>query len=257
MTLNFWQAIILGLVQGLTEFLPVSSSGHLVIAQSLLNINTEMMTFDVLVHVGTLVAVFVAFWGDIVALLKKPFCRFTGLLIIACIPAGLIGLFLDDLIGQLFGSLVAVACALILTGAFLLISDRQNGQGTIQNMTPLQALVVGLFQGLAVTPGLSRSGSTIFGALLCGIKRSEAAKFSFLVSIPVILGAALKEGYDLMTAQTVAFEWTYLLGAAVAALSGYLAIRVFLRLLEKRNMRFFSYYVWALAAFVLIRELFL
>lgn len=256
MTVKFWQAIILGLVQGLTEFLPVSSSGHLVIAQSLLGLNVEMMSFDIFVHVGTLVAVFVAFRKDIAQLLRHLWCRFTLMIIIACIPAGLMGLLLDDLFSRLFSSLIAVACALIVTGVLLLLSDRFNGQGEIKDMKAGQALVIGLFQGCAITPGLSRSGSTIFGALLCGLKRSEAAKFSFIVSIPVILGAALKEGYDLVTESSAVVDWTYFLGAAVAAVSGYFAIRVFLRLLEKRSMRYFSYYVWALALIILVSRIF-
>lgn len=256
MTLSAWQAVLLGLVQGLTEFLPVSSSGHLVIGQALLGIDADMLTFDIFVHVGTLVAVFVAFWPDIAALLRRPFCRFTALLVVACVPAGLVGFFLDDLISSLFSSLTVVACALLLTGVLLFISDRFNGSKTIEQMSFTDALVVGLFQGLAVTPGLSRSGSTIFGALIRGLTRAEAARFSFIVSIPVILGAAAKEAWDLASGSGIALEWTYLLGAAVAAISGYLAIRIFLSLLEQRTMRYFSYYVWAVAAIVLASQIF-
>ena len=255
MVLKAWQALLLGLVQGLTEFLPVSSSGHLVIAQSLLGINTEMLTFDIFAHVGTLVAVFVYFWSDIRALLKRPFCRFTALIIVGCIPAGIMGVLLDDLFERLFSSLAAVACALIVTGILLLLSDRFNGKGRIEDMSFGQALAVGCFQGLAITPGLSRSGSTIFGALLCGLERSEAARFSFLLSIPVILGAALLEGVDVVKSG-VPVSFSYFLGALVAAVSGYFAIRIFIKLLHKRNMRYFSYYVWAVAAVVLICCLF-
>ena len=165
------------------------------------------------------------------------------------------GVFLDDFFERLFSSLPAVACALIVTGVLLLISDRFNGKGRIENMGFGQALTIGCFQGLAITPGLSRSGSTIFGALLCGLERSEAARFSFLLSIPVILGAALLEGVDVIKSG-VPVSFSYLLGAAVAAVSGYIAIRIFIRLLHRRNMRYFSYYVWALAAVVLISCLF-
>ncbi|MBQ1342901.1 MAG: undecaprenyl-diphosphate phosphatase [Firmicutes bacterium] len=255
MVLKAWQALLLGLVQGFTEFLPVSSSGHLVIAQSLLGIKAEMLSFDIFVHVGTLVAVFVYFWSDIRELLKRPFCRFTALLLVGCIPAGLMGVLLDDLFERLFSSLAAVACALIVTGVLLYVSDRFNGKGRIENMSFPQALAIGCFQGLAITPGLSRSGSTIFGALLCGLERSEAARFSFLLSIPVILGAALLEGVDVIKSG-VPVSFSYFLGALVAAVSGYVAIRIFIRLLEHRNMRYFSYYVWALAAVVLIICLF-
>lgn len=250
------QAIILGLVQGLTEFLPVSSSGHLVIVQSLLNINGDMLVFDVFVHIGTLVAVFVVFWQDILGILKKPFCRFTGLILVGCIPAAVMGLLLEDVFSSLFNSITAVAVALIVTGILLLISDRFNGNKTIAQMKYSDALVVGLFQGCAITPGLSRSGSTIFGALLCGLRREDAAKFSFIVSIPVILGAALKSVLDIASESGPVIDIAYLIGAVVAAVSGYLAIRVFLRLLSKRNMRYFSYYVWLVAAAILISRIF-
>ena len=255
MVLKAWQALLLGLVQGLTEFLPVSSSGHLVIAQSLLGVKAEMMSFDVFVHVGTLVAVFVYFWSDIRELLKRPFCRFTALILVGCIPAAIMGVLLDDFFEDLFSSLPAVACALIVTGVLLYVSDRFNGKGTIEKMSFGQALIIGCFQGLAITPGLSRSGSTIFGALLCGLKREDAARYSFLLSIPVILGAALLEGVDVIKSG-VHISFSYLLGALVAAVSGYIAIRIFIELLHRRSMRYFSYYVWALAAVVLIVCLF-
>ena len=198
MDLSMWQAVLLGLIQGLTEFLPVSSSGHLVLGQALLNIDEHMLTFDVFVHVGTLLAVFVYFWQDIVSILKKPFCHFTALIVVGCIPAAIMGLVLDDIFTYLFSSVIAVACALIVTGVLLFFTDCFNGSKTLDDMTLPQALLVGFFQGCAIAPGLSRSGSTIFGSLLCGLKRSDAARFSFIVSIPVILGAALKESLDMV-----------------------------------------------------------
>lgn len=258
MIINAFEAVILGLVQGLTEFLPVSSSGHLVITQNIFGISGDVLVFDSFVHLGTLVAVFAAFWSDIVALLKKPFCRFTYLIILGTIPAALMGVFLDDFFTSLFSSLIAVAIALIITGILLMISDRFDGTKTINEMKYTDALVIGLFQGCAITPGLSRSGSTIFGALLCGLKRSEAARFSFILSIPIIMGAAAKQIYDSLstTTATSTIEWTYFLGAAVAALCGYAAIRIFLKLLEKKSMRYFSYYVWLVAAILLISRIF-
>ena len=251
-----WEAIVMGIVQGLTEFLPVSSSGHLVIIQTLLGFDSsEMIRFNIFVHVGTLLAVFVAFWGDIKALLLKPFQRLTLLLIIGTIPAALMGLFLNDIFAMLFGSLIAVGLALIITGLLLLISDRFNGTKSIDDMSLGAAAMVGIFQGLAITPGLSRSGSTIFGSLLAGLKREEAARFAFLLSIPIILGAGAYEALDLITADGMDWQWTYLLGALAAAACGYLAIRIFLRLLTKRNLRYFSYYCWTIAAIILISQL--
>lgn len=253
--LTAWQAILLGILQGLTEFLPVSSSGHLVIAQALLGIEAPMLTFDVFVHVGTLAAVFVAFWGDIKALLRHPLCKTTALLVIGTIPAGLMGLFLGDFFESMFSSLSAVAMALIFTGLLLRASDGLNGTRRLEEMEYSGALIVGLFQGIAIMPGLSRSGSTIFGSLLTGLRRDEAARFSFLLSIPIILAAAAKQLLDLSgKAGGMELQWTYFLGAAVAGICGYAAIRVFLRLLGKRRLHYFSYYCWGLAALVIISQ---
>ncbi len=253
--ISFWQAVILGLIQGLTEFLPVSSSGHLTIVQSFMQISGNMITFDIFVHLGTLVAVFVAFWSDIAALLRRPFCRFTVMIIAGTIPAAIMGFLLNDFFEMLFSSITAVCCALIVTGVLLWISDHFSGTKSVNDMTLKDALLVGIFQGIAITPGLSRSGSTIFGALLCGLKRSEAAKLSFILSIPVILGAAVKQLHDVAGDSAFVFQPSYIVGAIVAAVSGYLAIRIFLRLLARKSLRVFSYYVWALAIVVLILQI--
>jgi len=253
--LSAWEAILLGLLQGLTEFLPVSSSGHLVIAQHLLGIKQPMLTFDIAVHVGTLAAVITIFWRDVKYLLKNPLSKTMLLLVIATIPAVLAALLLGDFIESLFSSLATVAIALILTGILLFHSDKYRGQGRIEDMGYKKAIIVGLFQAAAIVPGLSRSGSTIFGALLGGLSRADAARFSFLLSIPIILGAAAKELLD-MGDGAFNLQWTYLLGAAVAALAGYAAIRVFLKLLEQKSLRYFSYYCWALATFVILFYLF-
>jgi len=255
--ISAWQAFILGVVQGLTEFLPVSSSGHLVIFQSLLGINEPAITFDVFLHVGTLLAVFVAFWSYIRYLIMHLLSKEFGLLVVATIPGALMGFFLEDFFTGLFASLIAVACALIITGILLFISDNFWGMRTIKQIGVKEALVIGIFQGLAIAPGLSRSGSTIFGALLCGLDRKEAARFSFIMSIPIILGAAAKSIWDMSEAGTFYFQWTYFFGAAIAAIFGYLAIKIFLKLLEKANLRIFSYYCWGVAVLIIIWQLFI
>jgi len=249
--LSAWEAVLLGLLQGLTEFLPVSSSGHLIIAQHLLGINEPMLTFDIAVHVGTLAAVISAFWQDVKSLLKNPLSKTMLLLIIGTVPAVLAALLFGDVIESMFSSLGVVAVALVLTGILLLFSDNFQGQGRLEDMSYGKALMVGLFQAAAIVPGLSRSGSTIFASLLGGLSRADAARFSFLLSIPVILGAAAKQLLDAGSGGIV-WHWTYLLGAAVAALAGYAAIRVFLKLLQQRNLRYFACYCWALAALATI-----
>ncbi len=254
--LSAWQAIILGLVQGLTEFLPVSSSGHLVIVQALFQIDQPMITFNVFVHLGTLVAVFAVFWDDIKRLIRNPLNKTVALLIVGTIPGALLGFFLNDIFEQLFSSLIAVAIALIITGIFLHISDRIDGKKEIADLSFKSALLIGLFQGLAISPGLSRSGSTIFGSILCGLKREEAARFSFLLSIPIILGAGAKQVLDMSGQGGLNLEWTFVLGALIAAISGYFAIKLFLKLLAKRNLRYFSYYCWFIALVLLLSGLF-
>ena len=253
--LSAWEAILLGLLQGLTEFLPISSSGHLVIAQHLLGIDEPMLTFDIAVHVGTLVAVITVFWHDVLSLLKKPLCKITLLLIIGTVPAVLAALLLGDQIDAMFSSLEVVAVALVVTGILLLSSDKLNGRGRLEDLSYKSALIVGLFQAAAVVPGLSRSGSTIFGSLLGGLNRADAARFSFLLSIPIILGAAAKELLDVGSG-AISLHWTYLLGAAVAAVAGYGAIRIFLKLLEKKRLRYFACYCWLLSALIMLSRLF-
>jgi undecaprenyl-diphosphatase len=157
------------------------------------------------------------------------------------------GFVLDDFFASLFASVTAVGFALLVTGFLLRISDNFHGQKRDREMSFADALIIGIFQGIAITPGISRSGSTIVGALLRGMNRKDAAAFSFLMSIPVILGAGLKELGDVYQ-ETGGFglEPSYFAGALVAAFSGYLAIKIFLRLVEKSKLRYFSYYCWAL-----------
>ena len=249
---SLWQAIILGIVQGLTEFLPVSSSGHLVIFQNLFGMTEPVIAFDAFLHLGTLVAVFIVFWGDIKELIRHPLSRFMALIIVGSIPVALMGFLLQDIFEALFSSLIAVSIALIVTGALMFVSDRFHGEKSIKELAFSRAIIIGIFQGLAITPGLSRSGSTIFGSLLCGIKRDEAAKFAFILSIPAILGAAGYQFLKIIGDNTFVFQWSYLAGLISAALVGYFAIKVFLEVLKRKNMRYFAYYCWLLAIIVLL-----
>lgn len=251
------QAIILGLVQGLTEFLPVSSSGHLVIFQHLLGMKEPPLTFDIMVHVGTLAAVFVVFWPDIVSIIKRPFSRLTLLIVVGCIPAGIMGVCLGPYFEQAFESLLVVGVGLLITGFLLVGSERvatkNLGLKDWSNTTIWDALLIGIMQGIAITPGISRSGSTIAGSLLRGLDREYAARFSFLLSIPVILGAAIMEVKDIPLSVFTGGDWVPLLiGPVVAAFSGYLAIKVVLRLLKRGRLSVFAYYCWVVGLITLI-----
>lgn len=251
------EAAVLGLIQGLTEFLPVSSSGHLVIFEHLLGVKQPGVTFEVAVHLGTLLSVLVAFWEDIWQLLRHPFCRLTYLIIIGTIPAGLLGYFLAPWFVQAFESLLVVGVGLLITGCFLMIGEKMATRNWFvkeaEAMSTGDALFVGVLQGLAITPGISRSGSTIAAGLFRGLDQEFAARFSFLLSIPVILGAGLLEAKDLVGAGLIIADATpYIIGIVTSAGFGYLAIRIVLNLVKRGRLSLFSYYCWAVGLMTLI-----
>lgn len=249
------EAVVLGMVQGLTEFLPVSSSGHLVIFQHLFAIKEPPLTFGVLVHLGTLVAVFAAFWSDIYQIVRRPFSRLTYLILVGIIPAGLAGYLLAPFFEKAFESMFVVGMGLIFTGLVLKLSEALSGRGwnlkEIEETRYRDALFIGIMQALAILPGVSRSGSTIAAGLIMGLNREFAAHFSFLLSIPVILGAAVFELKDIAPGQLPANYLPYIVGPLVAAIFGYLAIKLVLRLVNRGRLSVFSYYCWAVAAFAL------
>ena len=250
------QAIFLGIVQGLTEFLPVSSSGHLVIFQHIFGVEEGPLTFDVLVHLGTLVAVIIAFWDDVVAILRKPFSRMTYLIIIGCIPAALMGFYLEPLFTKAFESLLVVGIGLLITGFILKISDTVSRRTIffkeVKETTTWHALFIGLLQGIAIVPGISRSGSTIAGGLLAGLDREWAARYSFLLSIPVILGAGLVHIKRLVeTGVESAMVLPYIIGPVTACIFGYIAIRIVMKMVKDGRLVYFSYYCWTVGLLTL------
>lgn len=249
-----FQALILGIIQGITEFLPISSSGHLVIFQHIFGI-TAPLSIDVLLHLGTLVAVFIAFWDDIISILKKPFSRLTYLIIVGIIPAGLAGYLLEPLIAKAFESLLVVGLGLIFTGLVLkyseYLSNRYLNLKLVNETTYKDALFIGIIQALAIVPGISRSGSTIAAGLAAGLDREFAARFSFLLSIPVILGAGIFQLKDGLAINPGIGYMPYITGFVAAALFGYLAIRVVVNLVKEGKLSVFSYYCWTLAALTL------
>lgn len=255
--LGIFEAVLLGFIQGLTEFLPVSSSGHLVIFQHLLGIQEPPLTFDTLVHLGTLVPVFIVFWPDIARIFRKPFSRLPILIIVGCIPAALMGIWLEPVFEKAFESLLVVGIGLLITGGILLlaekltVSDSRNKNWS--TMTTWDAVLIGVMQGIAITPGISRSGSTIAGSLLRGLNREYAARFSFLLSIPVIMGAGVIQLKDLPPGAFSGVNWIpYLLGPAVAAVFGYVAIKVVLKFVKSGRLSVFSYYCWIVGLITLV-----
>lgn len=254
------RAAILGLVQGLTEFLPVSSSGHLVLAQKLLGLQEPELLFDVAVHVGTLFAVLLVFRADIRAMLRGLWARDEEarkgrrlLLLVAAgsVPTAIIGLLFKDYFEALFASILAVGCALLITG-FLLMATRlasRAGRG-LEQTGWARAFAVGIAQGLAITPGISRSGATISAGLLLGLERELAARFSFVLSVPAILGALALQIRHLDAQAQVPLA-PLLVGAAVAAASGYAALKLLLKLVKGGRLHWFAFYCWALGLLAL------
>jgi undecaprenyl-diphosphatase len=254
--MSILQAIFLGIVQGIAEFLPISSSGHLVVLQRVFGMEEPALTFDIILHLGTLVAIVIVFWQDIFAIIKNPFGKMTGLLIVGTLPVVIAGFFLRDVIENYLRSGLVLALAFTLTGALLVMADKFTwGRKEERDITYLDALVVGCLQALALPPGISRSGTTITGALARGINREAAAKFSFMLAMIAIAGAGTLEAFLLITREGEGADIgiaPMIVGFIVSAVVGYLAIKLLLRLIKACKLRYFSYYVWVLAGLILL-----
>ncbi|HHM01704.1 MAG TPA: undecaprenyl-diphosphatase UppP [Caldithrix abyssi] len=256
------KAIVLGLVQGLTEFLPVSSSGHLVIFSEILNFHETGIAFEVFVHFGTLLATLAAFRYELTRMLAAPYAvwvkkstdaelkeylRWDIYVIVASIPAAFIGLLFKDQIEAVFDSLLFVFIMLIFTGTIMVVTPYLKDRGTALN--GWRSFVIGIAQAFAILPGVSRSGSTIFTGLLMGIDRDKVARFSFIMSLPAVFGAALLKLRDIMgTELSDAQVLNYIIGTLVAFISGYYAIKWLLDIVKKGKLQWFGYYCYALAA---------
>lgn len=273
--MSLLSSILLGVIQGITEFLPISSSGHLAIAEHLLNISADVPDFfDVLLHLGTLVAVFVAYWADIRDMIVEffrgvgdlahhstptpppPARRMIVLIIVGTLPLFVV-LPVKDLVEGLADNMYFVAAALLVTGCLLFASDRvKKGRKTERSATLLDALLVGVGQAVATCPGISRSGTTITAGCFVGFERRFAVRFSFLMSIPAILGANI---LSLKDAAEAGILWAdvpvYLVGVAVSAVVGYACIRLLKMIAEKGRFGFFAYYCWAAGALTLLLTL--
>jgi len=263
--MNILQAAILGLVQGLAEFLPISSSGHLILARAVMGISDEAAAtgvftmLDVLLHAGTLVAVLVVFWKDWWAILKNPFKSKTLLLLfIASLPALLTVVLLGDILDSFFSGWF-MGVSFLITAVFMLIAETVSNRSRKWAERPgfKHAVCMGVMQAIALLPGVSRSGSTLMGGVTSGLNRKSAAKFAFMMSAPAILGSlvfegkeAIEKGYlsDLALVPTI-------VGVVVAAISGYLAIRFMLRLINKVSLNWFALYVALLGLVYLVLQL--
>lgn len=279
-------AIILGIIQGIAEFLPISSSGHLAIFSQLLGADfDDSLLFDVLLHVGTLVAVFIVFYKDIAELIvegfgiirdlftKKilansiirkqpiintPYRRFVMLVIVASIPTAILGLAFKDLIEQASNTLLIPGVALLITATLLMVTQNLKiGKKDASNMTFKDTLFIGTIQGFATFPGISRSGATITAGLFCGLDKEYATKFSFIMSIPAILGAALLEVKDVEFSQIEgSLLGTYIAGMIAAAVVGFICIKVLIVILNKNKLHYFSYYCYGMGIVAIVGSFF-
>ena len=272
--MSIWNAIILGLVQGVAEFLPISSSGHLSIINNLFGLSTTEgghLFFDVLLHLGTLASICIVYWQDIVEMFfevlgfinigpmggerreRYPAARLFFMIVVATLPLLLI-LPINDMIETLYYNNVFIGVALILTGCMLYVSDKlRQGKKTGETMTVLDALIIGLCQCVATIPGLSRSGTTITAGVATGLRRDFAVKFSFLMSLPAVFGANI---LSLADAAKSGIEWAnvpaYLVGMAVAMVSGIAAISLLKYIAQKGKFGGFAYYCWVVGVLSII-----
>ncbi len=259
------QAIILGIIQGLTEFLPVSSSGHLVIFQNIFGLKEGALAFTINVHAGTLVAVLICFRKEILAIIisifqgmsqlagkeksiselyEDPNVKLAFLIVAGSVPTGILGLMFHDLADTLFSSVSMVGLMLICTGFILWFTRYLQKTGRdIDGFVIKDSLIIGLIQGLAIIPGISRSGSTIAAGLYLGLNRETAARYSFLLSVPAIIGAEILNLKNLPAGSIMPDNIT-LLGILASFITGYSALKILLFIVNKGNMHFFAPYCW-------------
>ncbi len=260
--MQIMEGIILGLAQGLTEFLPVSSSGHLVLIQNLFGIEGATQSFSILLHMATLIAVFIYYWKDIWKLIKKPMQRTTILLVVGTIPTVIVALLFNDLFDAIFGGGKFIGFNFIFTSCILLFADNcDGGKKRMINMSIADAFIVGCMQSIAILPAVSRSGMTVSACLARGMNRENAARFSFLLSIPAILGGAVLTLKDMLTGDVQMVEdfgfFPMAIGFVTAAVSGYFAIRFMVGIIKNGTLKWFSVYTFALGMILLIDQFFL
>ena len=257
------EAIILGVVQGLTEFLPVSSSGHLEIAKELLNVSEQEqnLLMTVVLHAATAVSTIVIFRRDIIQIIAGLFqfkwneeAQFSVKIILSMIPAAIVGLFFEDEIESLFGGqIVLVGSMLLLTGLLLFLADK--AKKTDKKVTILNAILIGISQAIAILPGISRSGATISTSVLLGVDREKAARFSFLMVVPLILGKMAKDmlSGDLATESTNILPLIF--GFIAAFITGLVACKWMIRLVKKSQLKYFAYYCFAVGIISIVAKL--
>ncbi len=263
--MDIFKVVFLAVVQGITEFLPISSSGHLVLGKALLNLQSEGVLLEVALHFGTFIAILIVFYRTVVNIIVSVFLgifkltgikkddlkkedtvriKLAGLIIVSSIPAGIIGMSFSDYIENAFSSTLFSSLMLIVTACFLFLSKYAKIKDKHVNLSG--AVIIGFAQAFAILPGISRSGSTIVTGMFLGINGSEAARYSFLMALPVIFGAALKTVLDLFNMNIEGIDFVSLLtGVVISAITGYFSLRFLLKVLKKGKFYSFSFYCLA------------
>ncbi len=277
--MGYFESIILGLVQGLAEFLPISSSGHLALLQYFFGIDGEqVLPFAVLLHFGTLISVFIVYWKDIWELIielgltikdlftgrglrlkERPVRKLGVMIIVATIPTGIIGVLFNSYFEKMYSSLIAIGIGLIITGFIMFFAEKMgSAKKGIEKMNFRNAIFIGVLQGIAICPGISRSGSTLVGGLSTGLDRAFAVKFAFLISIPSILGSVVMEAPAAIEAGLGgATMGPIIAGVVVAAVSGLFAIKTMIKLVSNKKLTYFSFYVWVVGILTIGYHLFM
>lgn len=274
--LSIIEAIILGVFQGISEFLPISSSGHLALLQNLFGLTEGSLFFSTMLHLGTLLSIFIVFFKDIKKLIieslkmlgdlfktkklkiNNDYKKISIMIVIGSIPTALMGIFFEDFIEGLYSSLTSVAIGFILTGLLLLVSEKVgSGKRKSKDLNLIDAIIIGTFQGFAIAPGLSRSGSTIVGALFRGFNKKFATKFSFFLAIPAIVGASLIQFIKAVSDENFIIEpLPIAIGTIFSCITGLFAINILIKLIEKSKLHFFSYYLWVLGIGIIVNQIF-
>ncbi|MCA1031246.1 undecaprenyl-diphosphate phosphatase [Bacillus timonensis] len=254
--MDWLEAIILGIIQGLTEFLPISSTGHLYLGRNLFGLNEAGLFLDTMLHIGTFIALVIFYRDIILKVIKNPFSKLTLLLMIGTLPAVAAGLLFSDYFEEISTTGATIGWEFLITGGFLWFADSiKKGSKKLDQITLTDSFVIGSFQALAIFPAISRSGLTIVGALLRKIEKETAAYFSFLLSLPAIFGAILLQSSSLVSGEHSDISLTSLLLATIASgIFGYIAVKFMINFVKTRSLKIFAVYVWVLGGSIIILQ---
>ncbi|WP_129726435.1 undecaprenyl-diphosphate phosphatase [Ectobacillus funiculus] len=254
--MNWLEAFLLGIIQGLTEFLPISSTGHLYLGRHLFGLDEAGLFLDTMLHIGTLIAVFAYYKHEFIKILRNPFSRMTYLLIVGTIPAIIIGLLFKDFFEEISKTGITIGWEFIATGLFLYLAERgKSGKKKMEDLTYQDALFIGVFQAFAIFPAISRSGMTITAALWRKLDRETAAYFSFLLSTPAIVGGIMLQSVDVLKGKAETISSTSLaVGAISAAFFGYIAVSWMISYLKHHSLKIFAYYACGLGVIILMLQ---